>query len=231
MIDEPERRTILFDQDGTLIDQFKALHRSFVHVMEHLGLEPVAYETIRGSVGGALHLSMEKFVGKENVVEAIKLFEDFFEEIFLEDLHVLPGSRWILEQLHNKGYNLGIFTNKPGRYARMLCDKLGIGHLIQEVIGVRDTPYSKPDKEFTEHALERMGSCPKTTILIGDSHYDIDAGACVGMPVYMVTTGSHTREQLANHSNKPHGIFDDLYEVGENLFGLEVPKSKELVLS
>ena len=45
--------------------------------------------------------------------------------------------------------------------------------------------------------------------------------------MYAVTTGSHTKEDLLNHHTQPQGIFPDLYELGEILFGFTPPPLKE----
>ena len=47
--DLPE--TVLFDLDGTLVDNFEAIHRCYDDVMSMMGLPSVTLEEIRRAVG------------------------------------------------------------------------------------------------------------------------------------------------------------------------------------
>lgn len=77
--------------------------------------------------------------------------------------------------------------------------------------------------------LNYLKACPKTAILIGDSHFDLDAAACVHMPSYIVTTGSQSKIDIAKHNNQPIAVFDNLCKLGETLFGFS-PAKIETVL-
>ena len=141
----------------------------------------------------------------------------------LDDVFLLDGAKWLLNSLHSKGYQLALFTNKPGPYARKITKHLDLDNCLHRVIGVHDHPSKKPEKDFTVFALSEMKSCSQTSILIGDSVFDIDAAQTVGMPCYIVTTGSHTKEEIESHKNPAQAIFENLYTLGETLFQLERP--------
>ena len=89
-------RGILFDLDGTLIDQFEAIHRAFSRTLTHMGYPKPSYERVKSSVGGASLSTMTKLIGPERAQEAVGILRPIFEEEMLLGLKALPGSYEIL---------------------------------------------------------------------------------------------------------------------------------------
>jgi len=76
-------RAILFDLDGTLIDQFQAIYKAFSQVISQMGFPKPSFETVKKSVGGASEGTMAKLIGKENAEEAVRLLRPVFEKEML----------------------------------------------------------------------------------------------------------------------------------------------------
>ncbi|WOO42886.1 HAD family hydrolase [Rubellicoccus peritrichatus] len=225
MPDAKNIRTVLFDLDGTLIDHFTAIYRCYKFAQETLGLPTATYETVRATVGGSVPVTMTRLVGQDKAEEATRLFRMHFEEIMLEDLHLLPSAEWLLQELHQQGMQLAVFTNKSGEPSRKIMTHLGLDRYLVDTIGSLDTEWKKPEPEFTRYALEKIGATPEATVLIGDSPFDIEAARAGGLPSYVVATGSHTLEQLQANDPAPDGVFPTLLELGEAIFGLSLEKS------
>lgn len=217
-------QTILYDLDGTLIDHFATIYRSFAHAITRLGLEPPSFERVKATVGGSAPVTMGKLIGTDRADEAMVHFDEYFAANIFDGLEALPGATWLLESLHRRGYRQAVFTNKSGPAAREVCTHLGFDRWIEAAIGAGDTPYRKPQPEFSQHILSRLGTAPGTTLMVGDSPFDLEAGAAVGMRCAAVCTGSHTRAQLDDCGFSAIGIYDDLYELGHQLFGLPLPE-------
>jgi phosphoglycolate phosphatase len=212
-------KAVLFDLDGTLIDHFRVIFRCYEYALEKLSLEPVTYEKVRAAVGGSIVITFGKLIPEEHVEEAVRHFREEFDRIWHEDIEVLPGTRWLLEQLHARGLKLAVFTNKEGDRARRVLDYIELSPRLDGIFGTLDPPWRKPQPEFTMHVLEKLGADPQHAFMIGDSPYDVDAAAVAGMPCYTVATGSHTVEQLKQETDSA-GVYRDLYELGEAVFGL-----------
>ena len=58
-------RAILFDLDGTLIDQFQAIYKSFSQVINEMGFPVPSFETVKKAIGGASEATMANLIGKE----------------------------------------------------------------------------------------------------------------------------------------------------------------------
>lgn len=213
-------KTVLFDMDGTLVDNFTALHKAFAHAHEQLGLEPPTYEKVIKTVGGSAPITMARLMGEKNASRAMPHFDRYFEEHMLEGACTLPGALWLLDCLRTRGYSLAIFTNKTGEIARRMCAYLELENRLDAVIGAGDTPWRKPQPEFTAHALEQMNARAEETAMIGDSPFDLQAAQAGGLTAWMVATGSHTVAELEACKPPADAVFENLHRLGEHCFGL-----------
>jgi phosphoglycolate phosphatase len=188
--------TFLFDLDGTLVDHFTAIHRAHSHTMRELGLPPPTLEQVHAAVGGGLELAISRLVGADRAAQALAIYRPYWDATMLDDVTLLPGARELLEALHSRGAKLAVLTNKHGSSSRLICDHLGLTSLLSGVFGAADTPWLKPQIEFTQHALAQLDAKPEGTLLVGDSTWDVQTGQTAGFPVWCVTTGTHDESQL-----------------------------------
>ena len=189
-------RAIMFDLDGTLIDQFDAIHRSFSKVLVQMGFPEPSYETVKRAVGGASENTLSKLVGPERAKEAVQLLRPIFESEMLNGLVALPGSLEILQTCSDLGIRTAVLTNKHGPHARTACSHLGFDSHLELVIGANDTEWKKPEPQLTHRTLELLSAQVESTIYVGDSPYDYETAKAVGMKAYLVSTGTHSFEEL-----------------------------------
>ncbi|MEO0797215.1 MAG: HAD family hydrolase [Verrucomicrobiota bacterium] len=215
--------TVLFDLDGTLIDHFQCIYRCYCYAIEKLDLEPVTYETVRATVGGSVRVTMGRLLGQDLAEQGEGLFREHFNEIMLEDLHLLPGAEWLVKELKANNRQTAVFTNKHGENSRKILHHLGLEQYLDDIIGTYDTAWRKPEPEFTQYALERLGANPETTILVGDSPFDIDAAHAGGIRCYAVGTGSHDVDELKKCNPAAEGVYPDLLTFAEEFLNLVEP--------
>ncbi|MEM7791150.1 MAG: HAD family hydrolase [Verrucomicrobiota bacterium] len=221
---ERSRQTIFFDLDGTLIDHFTTIHRSVAYAQKQLGLAESSYEKVRATVGGSTPVTLERLLGKAHVPEALIHFKEHFSSIMFDDVFALPGASWILENLKIRGYGLAVFTNKIQTHSNETLAHLELDHLLDCIIGTGEIPYRKPQPEFTHYALGEMNTTVENSILIGDSPFDYQTASTVNMKCYLLATGTHDRERLKVETGSD-AIYDDLFQLGAEVFGLELPKT------
>lgn len=189
-------QTFLFDLDGTLVDHFAAIHRAHSYTMRQLGLPAPTMEQVRAAVGGGVELAVSRLVGKERTAAALSIYRPYWDATMLEDVTLLPGAGELLTALHSRGSKLAVFTNKHGPSSRKVCDHLGITSLFDGIFGATDTPWLKPQPEFAHYALGKLGAKADSTLLVGDSPFDVQAAKNGGFRCWCVTTGTHTEPQL-----------------------------------
>lgn len=187
---------VLFDLDGTLIDHFKAIHRCHAYAMKQLGLPEPTMAQVRAAVGGGLDLAITRLAGAKNLPAILPRFLEHWNATHLDDVEALPGAQEILRKLHQAGVACAVFTNKRGNSAREVCAHLELTPLLKGVFGVGDTPWLKPDPQFTQHALAQLGAKAADTLLVGDSPFDVQTALNAPLDFIGVTTGTHSAEEL-----------------------------------
>lgn len=208
-------RTLLLDLDGTLVDAFTTIHRAYQHTLPRFGRPAPTMEQVRRAVGGGLRNAMGHFLPEELISRALPVHQAYTDKILLEDVRAMPGAVDLLQELHTRGLTLAVYTNKHGGSSRRICTHLGFAPFLAGNYGAGDTPWIKPQPEFAAHVLGELKADPATTLLIGDSPYDVDAAHNGGFKCWCVTTGTHTADQLTEA--KADRVFPDLIALGAAL--------------
>lgn len=208
-------RTVLFDLDGTLIDQFRAIHRCHCHAMRSIGLPEPTYAQVKAAVGRGVENAIAALAGPEHVARLLPLVLQHWRETGLDDAELLPGAREVLTGLRARGVHCAALTNKRGPDARAVCAHLGLTALLVDIFGAGDTPWLKPQREFADHALRILGTGVVGTALVGDSVHDVATAQNAGLAFVGVTTGTHAADEL--RAAGAAVLFPDLAAVGDYL--------------
>jgi phosphoglycolate phosphatase len=208
-------RTYLFDLDGTLIDHFEAIHRSYAYTLPRLGLPAPTPAEVRAAVGGGLENAMSRFVAPPKLAEALEIYRAYWHETMLDGVKAMPGALDLLAALAARGAKSAVLTNKLGSSSRRVCDQLGFSPYLGAVIGAGDTRWLKPERDLTLHTLALLGEGPGGALFIGDSPYDVESAHNAGIPCWAVTTGTHTEAQL--RAAGADAVFDGLPALAASL--------------
>ncbi len=211
----PRFDTLLLDLDGTIVDAFTTIHRAYVHTLPLFGRPVPTIEQVRHAVGGGLENAMRHFLPEELIADAVKVHTAYTDTILLADVKLMPGTVELLRAQHAQGVKFAVFTNKRGDHARLVCEHLGIMPYLTRIFGAKDTPWLKPQPEFAEHVLKTLGARRETTMLIGDSPFDVKAAHAGKFACWCVATGTHTIEQL--RAAGAEAVYPDLFAVAQAL--------------
>jgi len=192
-----------------MVDAFTTIHRSYGQVLPQFGLPAPTLEQVRRAVGGGLENAMRNFLPEAQIAEAVRRHIAHTDTILLEDVKLLPGALDLARAQHAAGVTLAVFTNKRGDHARKICTHLGLDPYLRGVFGAMDTAWLKPQPEFAAHVLATLGARPETTMLIGDSPFDVRAAHNGGFSCWCVTTGTHDADQL--QGAYAEAVFPDLF--------------------
>lgn len=195
-MNRPLPKAVLWDMDGTLIDQTTPIICCYTEVITAMGYAKPPVDALRRSMGGPMASTMELFVEPERLPEACKAFRKRFPEIMLEGLIILPGALKLIEFFADNKIPQAIFTNKHGETARKVSAHCGFSRDMPVCIGDTDTQWSKPEAELTRHVLKQIKAGTEGTVLIGDSPTDAATAHNANITFYGVSTGAHSSEEL-----------------------------------
>lgn len=192
----PRPEAVLWDMDGTLIDQTAAIVRCFGDVVSAMGQPTPDPQTILRSLGGPMTSTMALFIDEAQIDVACQRFRKRFPEIMFDGLIILPGGAELIESLYKARIPQAIFTNKHGETARRVSKYAGFAKHIPICIGNTDTEWHKPQPELTQYVLQQINCSATGACMIGDSPTDIQTAHNAGLPCYCVATGAHSVEEL-----------------------------------
>lgn len=207
----PLPSAVLWDMDGTLIDQTAAIVRCYCDVITTLGYPEPDADVIRRSLGGPMASTMSLFIPEDQQDQAAKAFRARFPEIMFEGLIILAGGSELIEAFYKARIPQAIFTNKHGDTARSVSKYAGFAKHIPACIGNTDTEWHKPQAELTRHVLDQIDARAEGSCMIGDSPTDIETAHNAGLPCYCVATGAHSVEELKNAGAE--AAFENLKEL------------------
>lgn len=208
---------VIFDCDGTLVDSQNAIVASMDFAFRAHGLEPPPRSKILSIVGLSLPRAVEVLMPGHPILLAHKVSESYkagFGASILDEKNRDPlfaGAGLVVEQLAaTSGVTLGIATGKSLRGVHRLLDREDWrAHFA--TIQTADNAPSKPDPGMILQAMAESGAEPATTVMIGDTTYDIDMARAAGVHAIGVSWGYHPVADLRRSG--AHVIVDDFTEL------------------
>src|ERR1700757_2892679 len=183
-------KLVIFDLDGTLIDSRLDLVHSVNADLRHIHRPELPEEVIASYVGDGAPLLIQRALGGEQVDEAIvrkglEFFLSYYKEHKLDHTTVYPGVREALASIQQSGNGvprkIAVLTNKPVHASRAIIQALGLGQFFEQVYGGNSFATKKPDPEGARQLLSENGISPERTVIVGDSHTDIETGRNPGV--------------------------------------------------
>jgi phosphoglycolate phosphatase len=184
---------LIFDLDGTLIDSKEDLANAVNAARAHMGLGPLANETVHSYVGNGAPVLIRRAMGPQaseaQLDEALAYFLGYYREHMLEHTRLYDGVREALDEFRAHSFAMAVLTNKPVRFSRDLLAGLGVdGHFFQ-VYGGNSFEQKKPHPMGVETLMRECGASAAGTWMIGDSAVDIRTARNAGVRSCGVTYG------------------------------------------
>jgi phosphoglycolate phosphatase len=182
----PAPRAILFDWDGTLVDNWGVIHGALNDVLEAHGMARWTREEAMERISRSQRDSFPTIFGPR-WQDARDAFYRNFEARHLADMVVLPGAAALLAGLRADGIALAVVSNKQGGYLRRESTHLGWdGHFVS-LIGAGDAPNDKPSADPVHLALKETGVPAGPDVwFIGDSSTDIATAFASGCTAILI---------------------------------------------
>ncbi len=223
--------SMIFDLDGTLADTSRDLisaansvlcRRGFGEPLDHPADILTAFQGGRAMLRAGLAKAGQPPDGDWVAGDGYRDFLKDYETGLSVHTHLYPGVIKALDELAADGWRLGICTNKPERLARILLEDLGIIFRFLSLIGADTLSVRKPHSRPLLRAITEAGGIRSKSMLVGDTHTDVQTARAAGVPVALVAFGP---QGCAAASLRPDAFlesFEQLPDIARQLCG-QVP--------
>jgi len=200
-------KLVIFDCDGTLVDSQHAICAAMEHAFAALDLRPPSRRDMLGVVGLSLSQLFAVLAGEQSQTvqaELIRLYRADFpgkREGALAHDPLYAGVGEAVKTLAGRDDTvLGIATGKSRRGVARILDREGWhGHFL--TIQTADDHPSKPHPSMILRAMTEVEAEPATTVMVGDTTYDIEMACNAKVGAVGVGWGYHDA-QLATQGQR-----------------------------
>jgi phosphoglycolate phosphatase len=219
-------RLVIFDCDGTLVDSqhliVEAMNAAFrAHALD----EPTARST-RRTVGLPLGEAIARLLpdgGGEYLEPVSSAYKDAALALREHPDHeepLYPGVLGVLKALRLQQFQLGVATGKSRRGLIATLERHGLRDCFVTLKTADDGP-GKPNPDILNDAMAETGAAPDSTIMIGDTTFDIAMAVQARTQSIGVSWGYHAPEELvATGASKIAETFEDLPAVIADIWGI-----------
>jgi phosphoglycolate phosphatase len=194
-------RLAIFDCDGTLVDSGAPIHAALRTSFELNGRMVPPPAVARKVIGLSLTEAMGALLPDCTAEDHRRLADDY-KQAFMAlraagqvEEPLFDGVLELLDTLESEGWLLAVATGKSDR---------GLRHCLQQhdlhtrfiSLQTADRHPSKPHPSMVEQAIADAGASPGTTVVIGDTSFDMAMAVNAGAAGVGVSWGYHEAEEL-----------------------------------
>jgi len=189
--------TVIWDFNGTLVDDVDLALRSINTMLVRRGLAPVTRDVYRRAFGFPLADYYRK-LGVDLSRETMAGLADEFHEVYLPELPACGlqvGVRVILDSVRDAGGRQFVLSALEEGALRDAVERLGIGDYFAAVYGL-DHRLGDSKLVRGRELADRYGLRNESTLFVGDMDHDAEVARALGLPVALVAQGHQAPETL-----------------------------------
>jgi HAD superfamily hydrolase (TIGR01509 family) len=207
-----DRPAILVDVDGTLVDTNYFHAVAWWRAFRDIG-EDVPMSRIHPLIGMGSDQLVHRLIGRESE-EASDAHSRRYEP-FKQEITAFPRAADLLAELARRGARVVLATSSDEEDLARLREAVGADDAVEGAVSKGDVAHSKPSPDIFEAALQKFDLGRGRTMVVGDTPWDVEAAAKLGLSTVCVLTGGATREQLEEAGAV--AVYEDVGELLDRL--------------
>jgi phosphoglycolate phosphatase len=195
------KRLAVFDCDGTLVDSGATIYTALAETFRQNGLALPPPEVSRRVIGLSLIEAMAALLPDAAAEQHLQFAEDYkrafwqLRAVCQVEEPLFDGVIELLDRLEEDDWLLAVATGKSDRGLRHCLESHGI-HARFISLQTADRHPSKPHPSMVEQAIADADAAPETTIVVGDTSFDMAMAAAAGTTPIGAGWGYHDAQEL-----------------------------------
>jgi phosphoglycolate phosphatase len=201
-------KLIIFDLDGTLVNAYAAIIKSFNYTMKRLNYPCQDALTIRRAVGWGDKNLLKPFLKPKDLKEALPVYRRHHKASLVKYSCLFPKAKMVLSYLKKKKYKLAVASNRPTKFSMIILRHLDIEKYFDFILCADRLKNIKPHPEILNKIMQRFSQKPADTVYVGDMSIDAQAGRRAKIKTIIVTGGSSSEEEIKKET--PYRIIEEI---------------------
>jgi len=200
ILDKFKTKAVIFDLDGTLIDNNSYHRQTWEKYLEKIGKQ-ISEEEFNAHMNGRTNADAVKYIfGKETSEEEATKYtlekEALYREIYQPFIKPVPGLIDFLETLKSKNIPMAIATSGIQPNIDFMFENIPIEKYFTAVVNSSHIKKGKPDPEIYLKVASLLNVPPKNCLVFEDAVVGIKSAKAAGMKVIAVAT-TQPKEELS----------------------------------
>jgi phosphoglycolate phosphatase len=210
------KKLIIFDLDGTLLDSLQDIALATNQVLKDFGCDEHSTESYRGFVGdGARELvkrALSKSFSKEQIDKALVMFKKIYSNKINGNTKPFDGIYEMLDNIKEQ-CDLALLSNKPHKFTLEYMELFFKEYDFKVIHGQKDEIPKKPDPAGVHIIMDKLNYKASDVFFIGDTSTDMKTAKSANVIPIGVLWGYQDKETLIENGAKyltktPHEIVD-----------------------
>ena len=193
------KKIIIFDLDGTVLDTISDIAAAVNYALRQYGNPERSVEEVKSFLGNGSLMLMRRSLkdgGDDELCREVRThFRAEYERCMLDRTVPYDGIAELVSELNAKGIVSGVLTNKDDKNAGPMIRHY-FGDLFAFVRGVRTDLDRKPNPEVALSLLAEYGFSPDEALVVGDGMADLHVAKNASIDFIPIGYGYTPSERL-----------------------------------
>jgi len=177
-------KAVIFDLDGTILEDEDEYGKAFNKVLKSLGVETnTAFPHTRGiGVEENWSILIDKY--KIKTSKSVEILAEETQEVYLQEINevtVRPGFEDFVEGLKESGAKVALATSNSWEITDKVLDTVNLQDIFDVITTREEVKYNKPDPELFTLTADKLGEERYGCLVIEDSPSGVEAAHRAGM--------------------------------------------------
>jgi phosphoglycolate phosphatase-like HAD superfamily hydrolase len=193
----PRVAAVAFDLDGTLIDTMHMAPTVYASAIRELGGPEVSAEDVtRVWHMGPTERVLKHFLRRDPTSDDLEVYFAAFTTAF-EEVEPFNGIATLLDELHDAGFPVGVFTTATRRASSTLLRSAGLRERIDVLVAGDDGVQPKPNPEGLGRIGLALGTPAPALAYVGDAAIDLACATAANAVGVLAVWGLHVSPEPA----------------------------------